>query len=78
MENLGKGEMALAEQFLNRQFERFEQVKGVTPLIEHEIRLEDPTPIKQRYRSKLLMKKWRKCSAKEWSGRQKAHGAHGW
>ena len=50
MENLGKGEKAQAEKFLNRQFKRFEQVKGVTPLIEHEIRLEDPTPIKQRYR----------------------------
>ena len=50
MENLGKREKAQAEKFLERQLKRFEQVKGVTPLIEHEIRLEDPTPINQRYR----------------------------
>ena len=32
------------------QLQRFDKIKGVTPLIEHEIKLEDPTPIKQWYR----------------------------
>ena len=38
------------ERFLKAQMERLLANKGVTPLIKHEIRLEDHTPIRQRYR----------------------------
>ena len=52
MTNLKKHERAQAEKFITRQLQRFDKIKGVTPLIEHEIKLEDPTPIKQRYRQR--------------------------
>ena len=38
------------EGFLKSQIERLIHNKGVTPLIQHEIRLENPTPLNQRYR----------------------------
>nr|XP_034194962.1 uncharacterized protein LOC117611144 [Osmia lignaria] len=38
------------DQFLRREKRAFEGIQGPTPLIEHEIRLEETTPIKQRYR----------------------------
>ena len=50
MTNWKKHERAQAEKFINRQLQRFDKIKGVTPLIEHEIKLKDPTLIKQRYR----------------------------
>ena len=50
MTNLKKHERAQAEKFIKGQLQRFDKIKGVTPLIKHEIKLEDPTPIKQRYR----------------------------
>lgn len=34
---------------LEKEKARFKEIKGCTPLIKHEIRLEDQTPIKQRY-----------------------------
>ena len=43
-------EQRRVERFLKNQMERLLANKGVTPLIQHEIRLEDPTPIRQRYR----------------------------
>ena len=49
MTNLKKNERDQAERFIKRQLQRFDKIKGVNPLIEHEIKLEDPTPIKQRY-----------------------------
>ena len=54
MTNLEKHERAQAEKFITKQLRRFDEIKGVTPLIEHEIKLEDPTPIKQRYRPRNL------------------------
>ena len=50
MTNLKRHERAQAEKFITTQLQRFDEIKGVTPLIEDEIKLEDPTPIKQRYR----------------------------
>ena len=50
MTNLKKHELAQAEKFIKGQLQRFDKIKGVTPLIEHEIKLEDPTPIEKRYR----------------------------
>ena len=50
MTNLKKHERAQAEKFVTIQLQRFDKIKGVTPIIEHEIKLEDSTLIKQRYR----------------------------
>lgn len=36
--------------FLKEELAQFESIKGTTPLLEHHIRLENPEPIKQRYR----------------------------
>ena len=36
--------------FLNRELPLFENIKGTTPLLEHHIHLNNPEPIKQRYR----------------------------
>ena len=45
--NLRKHEQAHAEKFLKKQRERFDKIKGVTPPIKHEIKLVDPTRIKE-------------------------------
>ena len=50
MTNLRNNERAQVERFIEGQLQRFDKIKGVTPLIKHEIKLEEPTPIKQRYR----------------------------
>ena len=52
MTNLKKHERAQAEKFITRQLQRCDKIEGVTPLIEHEIKLDDPTPIKQPYRTR--------------------------
>ena len=52
MADLPPKQRKIIEAFLARQLQGFLTVKGVTPLTNHEIRLEDPTPIKQRYRSR--------------------------
>jgi len=38
------------QEFLERELEKFEDVRGPTGRAQHQIRLTDPTPIKQRYR----------------------------
>ena len=50
MSHLRPEEQKIAKRFLASQLKRLTTVKGVTPLAKHEIRLIDPTPLKQRYR----------------------------
>ena len=50
MTDLEKEKQTQAERFLEKHLGRFNQVRGTTPLIKHQIVLEDPTPVKQRYR----------------------------
>ena len=50
MDGLKPEEKRRVERFLKAQMERLLATKGVTPFIQHEILLEDPTPIRQRYR----------------------------
>ena len=50
MTDLEKEKQTQAERFLEKHLGRFNKVRGTTPLIEHQIVLEDPTPVKQRYR----------------------------
>ena len=50
MDGLKPEEKRRVERFLKAQMGRLLTNKGVTPLIQHEIWLEDPTPIRQRYR----------------------------
>lgn len=50
MNHLQPRQQDLAKQFLEQHMARFAEIKGPTPLVKHEIRLEDPTPLKQRYR----------------------------
>ncbi|XP_076300585.1 uncharacterized protein LOC143218903 [Lasioglossum baleicum] len=38
------------QELIQEEQKKFEKIHGATSLTEHEIRLEDPTPIKQRYR----------------------------
>ena len=54
MDSLKPGERRRVEEFPKAQMERLLNSLCVTPLIEHEIRLEDPTPIRQRYRPRNL------------------------
>jgi len=44
------GERQALQEFLDREFEKFEGVSGPTGKAQHHIRLKDPTPIKQTYR----------------------------
>ena len=50
MTDLEKEKQTQAGRFLEKHLGRFNQVRGKTPLIEHQIVLEDPTSVKQRYR----------------------------
>ena len=52
MTDLEKEKQTQAERFLEKHLGRFNQVRGTTTLIEHQIVLEDPTLVKQRYRQK--------------------------
>ena len=49
-DNLKPEERSRVEVFLKSQLKRLHANKGVTPLIEHEIRLEDVRPIRQTFR----------------------------
>jgi len=48
--HLTTDEHQVLKQFLKRELNKFDYIQGVTPLIQHQIRLEDTTPIKQKYR----------------------------
>ncbi|XP_033224839.1 uncharacterized protein LOC117177885 [Belonocnema kinseyi] len=50
MDELTPQQKNLTEQFLTQHMAHFDKVNGATPLIDHEICLEDSTPLKQRYR----------------------------